>query len=78
MLLVGLLPSRVVRERIVPLLAIVTLAARSGSRSARFHHPASIISGALRIDDLALVLDLCSPSPAIAAVLLSWRGRAPR
>ncbi len=78
-LLVGLLRSAVVRERIVPALAIVTLLAAIGLEIWRFgHHPVSIIHGALRIDDLALELYMLFAVAAIAAVLLSWRGRAPR
>jgi NADH-quinone oxidoreductase subunit N len=77
-LLVGLLPGAVARERVVPILTIATLAASIGFEIARFKHHASIVSGALQIDDLALVLDLLFSVSAIAAVLLSWRGRAPK
>jgi NADH-quinone oxidoreductase subunit N len=78
-LLVGLLRSRVVREWIVPALAIVTLLTAIGLSIWRFgHHPVSIIHGALRIDDLALELFMLFAVAAIASVLLSWRGRAPR
>ena len=75
--MVGLLPSRVVRHRIVPVLAIVAFAASIGLAIWRFHHPASIISGALRIDDLALELDMLFAAAGIAAVLLSWRDPPP-
>ena len=77
-LLVGLIRTPMVRERIVPLLAIVTLAGALGYSIAHFHHSASIISGALRVDDLALVLDFVFYVSAIAAVILSWRAVAPR
>jgi NADH-quinone oxidoreductase subunit N len=43
----------------------------------RFNHPASIIAGALSVDDLALVLDMIFATAAIACVLLSFRARAP-
>jgi NADH-quinone oxidoreductase subunit N len=76
-LLVGLLPSRVIRHRLVPGGAIVALLAMIGLAIWRLHHPASIISGALRIDDLALELDMLLAAAGIAAVLLSWRGFAP-
>jgi NADH-quinone oxidoreductase subunit N len=77
-LLIGLLAHRGVRERVVPALTIGTLLAMIGLAIWRFHQPASIISGALRIDDLALELDMLFAAAGIAAVLLSWRDVAPR
>ena len=77
-LLVGLLRSQMVRTRIVPLAALVTLVGAIAFEISRFHHPATIISGALRIDDLALLIDMICAVSAIAAVLLSLRARAPR
>jgi NADH-quinone oxidoreductase subunit N len=76
-LLVGLLPGAVARKRVVPLLTIVTLAASIALEIWRFKHQASIISGALRIDDLALILDLIFAVAAIACVVMSLRSRAP-
>jgi NADH-quinone oxidoreductase subunit N len=76
-IVVGLLPSRTVRHRIVPAITILAFAASIGLAIWRFHHPASIISGALRIDDLALELDMLFAGAGIAAVLLSWRDVAP-
>jgi NADH-quinone oxidoreductase subunit N len=77
-LLVGLLRPSFVRERVVPLLTLLTLSITVAFEIARFPHSRQIISGALAIDDLALVLDLIFSVAAIATVLLSWRGRAPR
>ena len=77
-LLVGLFRAAVIRERVVPVLAIVTLATAVGLEIWRFHHPASIISGALQIDDLSLELDMLFSAAGIAAILLSWRGIAAR
>jgi NADH-quinone oxidoreductase subunit N len=77
-LLVGLLRSPVIRRQVVPGLTIVTLLAMIGLAIWRFHHPASIISGALRIDDLALEVDMLFAAAGIATVLLSWRAFAPR
>ncbi len=77
-LLVGLLRSELVRARVVPVLSLIALAVALGLEIWRFHHPASIISGALRIDDLALELDMLFAGAAMAAVLLSWREVAPR
>jgi NADH-quinone oxidoreductase subunit N len=76
-LLVGLLRGSVARERVVPMLTIVTLAVAIVFEIAHFQHHALIISGALQIDDLALVLDLIFSVAGIAAVLLSLRSRAP-
>jgi NADH-quinone oxidoreductase subunit N len=76
-LMVGLLNGSVARERLVPLLTIMTLGLSIGFEIARFHHSASIISGALAVDDLALVLDLIFSVAAISCVLLSLRTRAP-
>ena len=77
-LLVGLFSAPVVRERVVPVTTIVTLLATIGLAIWRLHHPASIVSGALRIDDLSLELTMLFSGAAIAAVLLSWRALAPR
>jgi NADH:ubiquinone oxidoreductase subunit 2 (subunit N) len=57
-LLVGLLRAQFVRHRVVPLLSLVTLGVTIAFEIGRFNHHASIISGALVVDDLALVLDL--------------------
>ncbi len=75
-LLVGLLPGRVWRERVVPVLALVAMGASAGLAISRLHHPQSIISGALRLDDLALILDLIFVTSGAATVILSWRSRA--
>ncbi len=77
-LLVGLVRSQMVRTRIVPLFALVAFTGAIGAEIARFHHPATIIAGALRIDDLALIIDMICATSGIAAVLLSLRARAPR
>jgi NADH-quinone oxidoreductase subunit N len=76
-LLVGLLRGAVARERIVPILTLLTLLVTMGFVVAHFNHHTAIISGALEIDDLALVLDLIFSVAAIVAVLLSFRVRAP-
>ncbi|MFN8174558.1 MAG: NADH-quinone oxidoreductase subunit N [Solirubrobacteraceae bacterium] len=76
--LVGLLSSRAVRERVVPALTLVALGAAIGLTIWRWGDDRSIISGALRVDDLALVLGLMFCVAAAAAVLLSWREDAPR
>jgi NADH-quinone oxidoreductase subunit N len=75
-LLVGLFSARFVRERVVPVLTLAGLGVAIGLEISRFHHTRSIISGALAIDDLALVLDLIFAVAAVATVLLSWRAKA--
>ena len=54
----------------------MTLAVAIGLEISQFHHHRSIISAALRVDDLALILDLLFAISAFAAVLLSWRETA--
>jgi NADH-quinone oxidoreductase subunit N len=76
-LMAGLLSGAVARERFVPVLTIAVLAASIGVEIGRFNHSASIISGALAVDDLALVLDLIFSVAASVCVLLSLRTRAP-
>jgi NADH-quinone oxidoreductase subunit N len=79
-LLIGLLGSgehTPIRARVVPLVTIAVLAAFMVIGISRFNHPASIIAGALSVDDLALVLDMIFATAAIACVLLSLRARAP-
>jgi NADH-quinone oxidoreductase subunit N len=79
-LLLGLLgggQQTATRGRVVPLATVLILAAFMVIVVTRFDHRASIIAGALAIDDLALVLDLIFAVSAIACVLLSLRARAP-
>ncbi len=76
-LMVGLLRSTLARERVVPMLTLLFLGGALAAMITRFHHHRSIISGALVIDDLALVLDMIFVVAAIAAVLMSWRANAP-
>ncbi|HEX4838383.1 MAG TPA: proton-conducting transporter membrane subunit, partial [Solirubrobacteraceae bacterium] len=89
-LLAGLLGSRRVRgpttgfaggavdRQLVPALALTALAAALGLTIWRWNTPASIVSGALRIDRLSLVLNLILIGGGIAAVLLAWRSQAAR
>jgi NADH-quinone oxidoreductase subunit N len=76
-LLVGLLSSPFVRARVVPLLSLATFGVALGLSIWRFGKPASIVSGALRIDDLALELDMLFAVAGMATVLMSWRAIAP-
>jgi NADH-quinone oxidoreductase subunit N len=75
-LLIGLLRAPWVRSRVVPVLSIATLGATLAFEIGYFKHHASIVSGALQFDDLALVLDIVFAVSGIAAVLMSVRDRA--
>ena len=85
-LLVGLLSDRLIRERVVPLLAIATLGTAAAFLIIHFHYiphigrkPANpIVAGALTVDELGTVLDLIFVVSALATVLLSLRSPAPR
>ncbi|HZO79653.1 MAG TPA: NADH-quinone oxidoreductase subunit N [Solirubrobacteraceae bacterium] len=76
-LMIGLFRPAVIRARVVPALTVVTLGTALGLEIGFFHHHASIISGALEIDGLALVLDMVFAVAALAAVFLSVGSRAP-
>ena len=78
LLLIGLFRSAVVRQRVIPVLAIVGFAVMLGCAIWRFDHPASIVSDALAIDKLSLTLDMLFAVAGIATVLLSWDGVASR
>ncbi len=75
-LLVGLLGARRVREHMVPALTLVALGAAAGLTIWQWNAQKSIVSGALRIDDLALVLNLILAAGGAGAVLLAWRSLA--
>jgi NADH-quinone oxidoreductase subunit N len=75
-LLVGLLRSRRVREQLVPALALGALGAAAGLTIWQWDEGKSILSGALRIDDLALMLNLILIAGGAATVLLAWRSLA--
>jgi NADH-quinone oxidoreductase subunit N len=75
-LLVGLLGHRRAREHLVPALTLVVLGAATGLTIWQWNAQKSIVSGALRIDDLALVLNLILAAGGAGAVLLAWRSLA--
>ena len=77
-LLAGLFSSALVREQLVPALSIASLGAALGLTVWQWNSGKSIISGALRVDDLALALNLILFTAGILVVLLSWRAAAPR
>jgi NADH-quinone oxidoreductase subunit N len=77
-LLVGLIGSRWVRGQAVPALTLAVLGTALGLTIWQWNAEKSIVSGALRIDDLALVLGLILIGGAACAVLLAWRSLAAR
>ncbi|MGA8721760.1 MAG: NADH-quinone oxidoreductase subunit N [Solirubrobacteraceae bacterium] len=77
-LVVGLFRPAVIREKVVPALAVIAFACTIAACIWRFHHTTSILSGALRMDNLALELDMLFATAGIATVLMSWRAVAPR
>jgi NADH-quinone oxidoreductase subunit N len=77
-LIVGLARSRFVRSHVVPALSLGALGAAAGLSIWQWNEHKSIVSGALRIDDLSLVLNLILVTGAAFAVLLAWRSLAAR
>jgi NADH-quinone oxidoreductase subunit N len=75
-LLVGLLGVRWVRAHVVPALSLVALGAAAGLTIWQWDAQKSIVSGALRIDDLSLVLNLILVAGGACTVLLAWRSLA--
>jgi NADH-quinone oxidoreductase subunit N len=75
-LLVGMLGARWVRAQLVPLLSLAALGAALGLTIWQWGAEKSIVSGALRIDDLSLALNLILIAGGACAVLLAWRSRA--
>jgi NADH-quinone oxidoreductase subunit N len=75
-LMVGMLGSRFVRTQLVPTLSLGALGAALGLSIWQWHANKSIVSGALRIDDLSLALNLILVAGGACAVLLAWRSLA--
>ena len=77
-LMLGLLRSRFARETLVPLLSIVALGGLAGLSVWQWDEQIDLISGAMRVDALAMYLNCLFAVAGIATVLLSWRADAPR
>ena len=77
-LLLGLLARAGVRTQGVPALTLAVLAAALGLTIWQWNAQKSVVSGALRIDDLSLVLTLVLIVGGAFAVLLAWRSLAAR
>jgi NADH-quinone oxidoreductase subunit N len=76
-LMVGLARSPFVRTKAVPFLTLVALGATAGLAVWTWGDNVSVLSGALRMDDLTLFVTFIFVAGAASAVLLSWRGLAP-
>jgi NADH-quinone oxidoreductase subunit N len=77
-LLIGLLRPRAVREVLVPLLALLGFLAAIGLGIWQYGDHKDLVAGAMRLDDLTIVLSFVFCTGGAAAVLLSWRAVAPR
>jgi len=77
-LMVGLMRAPFVRHTFVPLLTLLTLAVAGAFTIATWHRNDIVMAGALDMDDLTRALTLIFLVTAAGAVLLAWRGIAPR
>lgn len=77
-LMLGLFRSRAVREGLVPFLAIVALGTTIGLSIWQWGERRDLIEGALRLDEMTLLLTIMFSAAGICTVLLSWRHVAPR
>jgi NADH-quinone oxidoreductase subunit N len=77
-LLAGLARSRRAREQLVPALALLALGAALGLTVWQWNSSKSIVSGALRIDDLSLVLNIFLVAGGATATLLGGRSLSAR
>jgi NADH-quinone oxidoreductase subunit N len=77
-LMFGLIGSRWVRASLVPALSLVALGAALGLTIWQWGSDKSIVAGALRLDDLALMLNLILIAGGACTVLLAWRSLAAR
>ena len=77
-LMLGLARSRAVREIAVPALSVVSLVVAAALSIWQWGERTDLIAGALRLDELTLLLTLLFCVAGIAAILLSWRHVAPR
>jgi len=77
-LLFGLLRSRIAREVFVPVLALGSFLTAIGLGIWQLGERSNLISGALRLDELTVVLTFIFCAAGAGAVLLAWRGVAVR
>jgi NADH-quinone oxidoreductase subunit N len=77
-LMLGLLRARVVRETLVPLIAFASFVAAIGLGIWQLGERSDLISGAMRLDELTVILTFIFCAAGAGAVLLAWRGVAVR
>jgi len=82
-LLTGLLRSRFAREQLVPLLALAAFGAAIGLGVWQWGETKDLFvakgsQGALRLDELTLMITFIVSAAGLGTVLLSWRALAPR
>jgi NADH-quinone oxidoreductase subunit N len=82
-LMAGLLRGRLIREQLVPLLTLVAFGTTIGLGVWQWDEAKDLFvakgaHGAMRLDDLTLMITFIVCVTGIAAVLLSWRALAPR
>ncbi|MFL5957315.1 MAG: NADH-quinone oxidoreductase subunit N [Solirubrobacterales bacterium] len=75
-LMAGLVRGRVARSFGVPFVTVASLGAFAGLTIWQFHRNRTIVAGALRVDDLALVVNFLLAAAGAAAVALSARQSA--
>jgi len=74
----GLLGSARARRTLVPIVSLIALGAALGLTVWQWDSDKSIVAGALRVDDLALVLNLILIAGGALTVALAWRSSAAR
>ncbi len=77
-LAVGMLSADWVRSQVVPALALGALGAALGLTIWQWGADKSVVAGAMRVDNLSLVLNLVLIAGAACAVVLAWRSLAAR
>ena len=77
-LMLGLMRSRAVREQLVPALSIAGLVIAIACSVSQWGEREDLIAGALRLDELTLIMTILFCVAGIASILLSWRHLAPR
>ena len=77
-LMLGLMRSRAVRETAVPGLSIFALVLAIALSVSQWGEREDLIAGALRLDELTLIMTIIFCVAGIASILLSWRHLAPR
>lgn len=78
-ILVSLFPGRFVQRGLTPLTAVATLVASGVLLAAKLgDRPDEVLTGALKIDGLAVVMSLIFIAAALVAIVLAWRGSTVR